>query len=756
MISILYVDDETTLLEVTRVYLERTSEFSVQTCKSAKEALTLLETTSFDAIVSDYQMPVMDGLIFLKRIREAKNPIPFILFTGKGREEVAIEALNSGADFYLQKGGEPKSQFAELTSKIRQAVQRRNAESALAASEEKYRELVENINDILFTLAADGTITYVSPQVSQFGYTAEEVVGKSYRALALPEDGARMEEAFSGILSGSVRTAEFRIHDAGGMIRYVRTSSRPVVLDGQPVIIQGTLTDITEQVTARAKVAQTEQQYRNVFEAAGDAMLVLDQDSGRVLDANRAAVSLFGYSLEELRDRDHESLLAGSDDEDGEGQTPISAIPYRRYHNKEGIAFPAEVLTSHYPQGDKRISICSIRDISVQKHAEERAVASQRLYAVLSRINHAITRASDLESLLAGICRIAIESGRFRMAWISLLDPETQSLRPVAHAGIEDGYLAGIEISAGSGETGQGPTGTSLREGRYNTCNDIATDPRMQPWREEALKRGYRSSASFPFRLHGEYVGTINLYSGEKDFFTKREIALLDEIAMDVSFALDMLDERARRTHAEQELAGSRERVRFLAEVLEFSSQPFGVAYPGGGFGIVNPALCELLGYSEPELRQLTWSEITAPEYHETETAALRTLSASGIPQRYEKEYIRKDGSRVPVEVFVHRVCDDSGSIRFFYGFVTDISERIRVQKAVRQERDRAQKYLDTAGVMLAALDPSGTIMLINRKGLEILGYTEQELIGRNWLDTCLPEEERESVRQVLAQVVSG
>jgi len=135
MISILYVDDETTLLEVARIYLERTGEFSVATCPSAKEAIALLETSLFDAIVSDFQMPGMDGLKFLKYLRSSGNAVPFILFTGKGREEVVIEALNSGADFYLQKGGEPKSQFAELVNKIRQAVQRRQAEQALEASE---------------------------------------------------------------------------------------------------------------------------------------------------------------------------------------------------------------------------------------------------------------------------------------------------------------------------------------------------------------------------------------------------------------------------------------------------------------------------------------------------------------------------------------------------------------------------------------------------------------------------------------------
>ncbi|MFA7695287.1 MAG: response regulator, partial [Methanoregula sp.] len=113
-ISVLYVDDEPALLDLAPLYLERSGSLSIATTDSAKKALDMLKEQSFDAIISDYQMPGMDGIGFLKKIREQFDGIPFILFTGKGREEIVIEALNSGADSYLQKGGDPKAQFAEL------------------------------------------------------------------------------------------------------------------------------------------------------------------------------------------------------------------------------------------------------------------------------------------------------------------------------------------------------------------------------------------------------------------------------------------------------------------------------------------------------------------------------------------------------------------------------------------------------------------------------------------------------------------
>ena len=130
-LHVLYVDDEPDLLNICKLFLEQTRDFSVETINSATAALDLLKAEQFNAIISDYQMPGMDGIEFLKTVRASNNTIPFILFTGRGREEVVIQALNEGADFYLQKGGDPKAQFVELAHKIRTAIQKREAEEAL-------------------------------------------------------------------------------------------------------------------------------------------------------------------------------------------------------------------------------------------------------------------------------------------------------------------------------------------------------------------------------------------------------------------------------------------------------------------------------------------------------------------------------------------------------------------------------------------------------------------------------------------------
>ena len=135
MYSVLYVDDEELLLDLCRTSVEESGDFTIGTTNSAPDALEKMQNTSYDAVVSDYQMAEMDGIAFLKEVRSRFGDIQFILFTGKGREEIVIEAIDNGADFSLQKGGDPSAQFAELAHKIRKAVERRKAIKELRDNE---------------------------------------------------------------------------------------------------------------------------------------------------------------------------------------------------------------------------------------------------------------------------------------------------------------------------------------------------------------------------------------------------------------------------------------------------------------------------------------------------------------------------------------------------------------------------------------------------------------------------------------------
>ncbi|WP_052291884.1 response regulator [Methanoregula boonei] len=177
--SILYVDDDTTLLEIAKMFLERSEDFTVTTAISAAEGLRLLKGGTFDAIISDYQMPQTNGIEFLKIVRETYGNIPFILFTGKGREEIVIQALNEGADFYLQKGGDPKAQFAELTHKVKSAVNHHQAADNLNKSRHLVTTILESSPDLVYIYDLNERRNiYVNREIAVFlGFTQEQING---------------------------------------------------------------------------------------------------------------------------------------------------------------------------------------------------------------------------------------------------------------------------------------------------------------------------------------------------------------------------------------------------------------------------------------------------------------------------------------------------------------------------------------------------------------------------------------------------
>lgn len=185
-----------------------------------------------------------------------------------------------------------------------------------------------------------------------------------------------------------------------------------------------------------------------------------------------------------------------------------------------------------------------------------------RLFAVLNRVNEAIVQVRSQQDLLEAACRIAVEEGGFALAWIGFVVPQTQRIRVHAKYGCDEGYLDNIEISLRDDvPEGQGPTGVAMREGRPFVNNDTATNPTVAPWREEQLKRGYRSSASFPLKIAGGTIGVLTLYCGTPHYFDEEEVHLLSLLADDFSFALEAAAVARERAVAEEALRSERGRL---------------------------------------------------------------------------------------------------------------------------------------------------------------------------------------------------
>ncbi|NJC89297.1 MAG: GAF domain-containing protein [Desulfuromonas sp.] len=206
----------------------------------------------------------------------------------------------------------------------------------------------------------------------------------------------------------------------------------------------------------------------------------------------------------------------------------------------------------------------SLNQASTKLLASERQLLDQsaalhqlnRQLRAISRCNETLIRAGSEPELLGDICRIVCEEAGYRMAWVGYAEgDEARTVRPMAWAGAEDGFLAGVDITWADTERGQGPMGTAIREGISLCIEDFATDPKVVPWREEALRRGYRSSIASPLKDEsGVIFGALCIYASEAGAFRTGEVWLLEELAGDLAFGIGTLRARAQRRRAEEAL----------------------------------------------------------------------------------------------------------------------------------------------------------------------------------------------------------
>ncbi|MEM2124170.1 MAG: response regulator [Methanolinea sp.] len=248
MIEVLCVDDDPDFLEFAKWFIEKSGTLSITTANSVEDALGIMEQRSFDAIVSDSQMPVTDGIEFPNTLHRRRNDIPFIIFTGKGREEVAIQAYDSGADFSIQKGGDPATQFRELSHKIVKAVRIHAAEAAFRESEERFRCVVENMTEGIVVIQ-DGLIRYANPALaSMLQATPGDVTGTRFDSFIYADDRVPVVSWCRELEEGKEfpGTRDFRVVGNGGRVTWVQASAVRIPWNRRPAFL-GLLADITER-----------------------------------------------------------------------------------------------------------------------------------------------------------------------------------------------------------------------------------------------------------------------------------------------------------------------------------------------------------------------------------------------------------------------------------------------------------------------------------------------------------------------------
>jgi PAS domain S-box-containing protein len=322
MISLLYADDEPDLLDLCKLFLEREGEFSVTTVTSASEGLKILADGKIEGIISDYQMPLMDGIEFLKQVRRDYKDIPFILFTGKGREEVVIEAINNGADFYLQKGGDPRAQFSELSHKIRQAIRRKKAEEDLRMM----KATVSNAAEGILWINQDGGITFFNDTIcSMLGYSRDE-----FTCLRIQDINPRLfENHILPLWERAKKKNYITVQDSN---RKKDGSTIPVEIllnyieFGSNAYVFAFVRDITDRKRAEDELKSAYEKNQGLMDYANDAIFIADTETGMLLDANKKTQAMIGRTLEEIRTM-HESELHPKEEEE----------KYRAYFKKHAL-----------------------------------------------------------------------------------------------------------------------------------------------------------------------------------------------------------------------------------------------------------------------------------------------------------------------------------------------------------------------------------------------------------------------------------
>ena len=304
MISLLMADDEEELLDLAGHFITGTEGIELSTSLTGARALEMHRARPSDAIVFDLNMPDIGGIEFLKLLRDSGDTTPFIILTGKGSEQGAMEALNLGATFYLTKGGDPAALFAELARMVVFAVKNQRIEKSLRESEQRYRTIFEIAGSATAVLDSEGIILLINAEVEPiFGYRPGEVEGKVHWSRFIPPDEMPRISEYWRLLhddpSQASQRFETRLLDHLGRTRVGIISAKLIPGTRNSVI---SITDITELRKANEKLQASENLYRTIFRTTGTATMILDE-SGLITLANGEVEPLLGFPPQELEGR---------------------------------------------------------------------------------------------------------------------------------------------------------------------------------------------------------------------------------------------------------------------------------------------------------------------------------------------------------------------------------------------------------------------------------------------------------------------
>ena len=630
-VRVLHVDNDASFLAVAAHCLEEQGPFRVDTASSVDEALGKLREVDYDVVVSDYQMPGKNGLELLREMRQEGITVPFILFTCKGKEEIAIEALNSGVEQYIDKQGSAAATYEELEHSILNAVKKQRTEKQLQKSEGLLRQITENIQDMLLVTDENLVIKYASSSVKGLlGYEPSDAVGKLVCHFIHPDDVAALMEAVKTVFAGlSGGTLELRCRHADGS--YVLIEGAAKVLADEKGQVAGliiTSRDITERKQVEKSLRKNEERFKQVADNAQTWLWEVDS-SGLYTYASSVLENVLGYKPEEIVGKKHFYDLFLPEEREELKKAAFRVFAEKRLFRgvlnrkvcKNGDA--VWLSTSGVPILDEKRRLLGYRgadvDITEQKQTEDLLVGSEEKYRrMFEEARDAIFIADAETGLLVDCNRAATELvGRKKFEIIGM---HQRLLHPQRSM---DGDFSRTFIEHCKGRDG------SVVEDQVVTKDGVIKDV--------AIK------------------GNLFEVNGKK---------LLRGLFRDIT-----------------ESKKISEKVNFQARLLNAVGQAIVATDVNGDIIYWNDAAEQLYGWSAAEVLGRSIVDVTPAEASKEQAVKILDKLNAGESWSGEFDAKRRDGTPFPAIVTDTPITNDKGKIIGVIGVSTDISEQKWMQE---------------------------------------------------------------------------